>query len=675
VIPHATRPPIAPGVHAALVFTLAFANYLLATPAAVMLDDDGYFILAAYFNGVAHPPGYPVYTAAAHIASLVPVGTVAWRVHALSGLFGALACACLWAIARRLVDSSACAYIAALAFAFSSVFWSQAIVAEVYTLNALFLFALMLLALHYAASQPRPGDRRPCWLAFGYGLSLANHWPLMLLSTPGLAALLWPRAAVLLRSLPRLLPFLILGLVPYLWMVLRSRYSEISFSGPIEDLHDFWFYLSRREYRDVDWQTTAGLYDKLRFCGFVLRETVRQFGPAGWLIALLGAVGQWRALGVRVSGALSLIFIGSTFALAGLLGFEYDAHRRNVFSQYPIPAYGIAALWLGVGARMVIDFCRHRWPTRVSGRVLQGALALLLVASTWLANAPANLRSRDNWAERYARVTLETLEPNATFVMFGDYTEGPAAYLHLIEGVRPDVTLMQLYGKVLATRLFHPLHVARTQEITQAYRSFLMNTPTPVYFFPSFPVDTATDFYGIYFRITRRDVPEPDRTVLAPRVVAYLEDVARHGAPADASQRVLYEYLIDHYCALLAIAHEASVDGSDRRRLDELANARCGGYYGLLRRAAVLLNKKPSDPARARTLLRAAQDRAGEVIRRSDLARLEHSLGQAESQLGDARQAARHFARSMELDPAVDNPSRQALRVIRAPSAGASLDP
>ena len=48
---------------------------------------------------------------------------------------------------------------------------------------------------------------------------------------------------------------------------------------------------------------------------------------------------------------------------------------------------------------------------------------------------------------------------------------------------------------------------------------------------------------------------------------------------------------------------------------------------------------------------------------------------QAESQLGDARQAARHFARSMELDPAVDNPSRQALRVIRAPSAGASLDP
>jgi hypothetical protein len=658
-----------------VVFTLVFANYLLATPAAVMLDDDGYFILAAYFNGVAHPPGYPLYTAAAHLASLVPVGTVAWRVHAVSGLFGALACACLWSIARRLVDSSACAYIAAFAFAFSSTFWSQAIVAEVYTLNALLLLALMLLALHYTHAAPRPGDRRPCWLAFGYGLSLANHWPLMLLSTPALAALLWPRAGVLLRAVPRLLPCLILGLTPYLWMVIRSRHSEISFSGPIEDLHDFWFYLSRREYREADWQATADLYDKLQFCGFVLWETARQFGPAGWLFALLGAAGQWRLLGARLGWALSLTFIGSTFALAGLLGFEYDAHRRNVFSQYPIPAYAMAALWIGLGAGIVIDGCRRRWPTRVSGRVFQGALALLLIASTWLANAPGNLRARDNWAERYARVTLETLEPNATFIMFGDYTEGPTAYLHLIEGVRPDVTLMQLYGKVLATRLFHPLHVAGTEGVTQAYLSFLKNTPTPVYFFPSFPVDTATDFYGLYLRITRSDVPEPDRTVLEPRVVAYLEDLAVRGAPADTSQRLMYAYLIDHYCALLAIAQEASVDGPARQRLGKLVNARCAGYYGLLRQAAVLLNKNPSEPARARALLRAAQDRSAEVIRRSDLARLEHSLGQAESLLGDAQQAVQHFARSMELDPGIDNPSRQALRAIRARPAGAPPDP
>ena len=41
-------------LHLVLVFVLVLVNGLASAPRGIMLDDDGYFILEAYFNGVAH---------------------------------------------------------------------------------------------------------------------------------------------------------------------------------------------------------------------------------------------------------------------------------------------------------------------------------------------------------------------------------------------------------------------------------------------------------------------------------------------------------------------------------------------------------------------------------------------------------------------------------------------
>src|SRR5262245_29204392 len=111
----------------AAVFLLALCTYFACAPRTVGLDDDGYFLLAAWFNGVAHPPGYPVYTFLAHLSTLVPAGSVAFRVHALSGLLAAGAAVVLWYVAFLLLRDRLLAAASALCFAFSAVFWSQAI--------------------------------------------------------------------------------------------------------------------------------------------------------------------------------------------------------------------------------------------------------------------------------------------------------------------------------------------------------------------------------------------------------------------------------------------------------------------------------------------------------------------------------------------------------------------
>ena len=50
------------------------------------LEDSGLFISVAHEPGIAHPPGYPLYTMLAHLFTWIPLGNIAERVHALSAI-------------------------------------------------------------------------------------------------------------------------------------------------------------------------------------------------------------------------------------------------------------------------------------------------------------------------------------------------------------------------------------------------------------------------------------------------------------------------------------------------------------------------------------------------------------------------------------------------------------
>src|SRR5688572_17523629 len=178
--------------HAGLVATGLFILYAITAPHTVALEDDGLFILSGYFLGVEHPPGFPLHTLLAKLFTLLPFGSVAYRVHLLSAFFGALSCGLLWMCARELTGQRLPAYLAAFGLGFSPAFWSQSLIAEVYTLNAFFFLLLALLGL-------RRDARLLPWMALCFGLSLSNHWPLMLLAAPAFAVLLWPMRVELAR--------------------------------------------------------------------------------------------------------------------------------------------------------------------------------------------------------------------------------------------------------------------------------------------------------------------------------------------------------------------------------------------------------------------------------------------------------------------------------------------
>lgn len=658
--------------HGVIVFLLVFTTYFASAPHGVMLDDDGYFILAAYFNGVAHPPGYPLYTLLAHLGTYLPVGTIAFRVHLVSALFGALACGCLWKLAHLLLASRIYAYAAALAFGFSRTFWSQSIIAEVYTLNALLFFGLLFLCMAYTREPDlRQRDQRPYWIAFLYGLSLTNHWPLMLLSSPALAAVLWPKRRFLLARAPALIGLALLGLLPYLWMAVRSQLSEISFDGPIESWSDFWYYLSRKGYSDIDHSTTAGWWDKVQFAGYALGETARQFGPFGAVLAALGFVRQWQIWPLRVCLGLALAYFANTFLLIGLLDFNFDLENRNVFHVYPLPAFGAASLWLALGLKDAVDWSSGFADKSVRRGLLQYGAAIGLVLTTWIDNAPANIRTGDNRAGDYAATVLQTLPPHATLFLAGDYSVGPIAYLNKVERLRPDVTLMHFQGQLFSNRLYKPRF--RPPEIVEtAIDDYLNARDLPVYYFPGLPHRYGSIFYGLYFEVWKGAPGRVKRVIGLAPILQYFERALSGGEPSDTSELIQHRYLTALYCSVLASVVEFPSGAGAAGALSEQLAQRCNGYYGLTRRVEIMLAKAQPDFGSIRELLHRAERHADEIVRHEDLATLYHLLGLTHHLSGDERTAATYFAKSIAVRPYPDNPSYRYYRKPRRAGADTS---
>lgn len=164
------------GIAFAAVGAAALALFARTMAPGVTLTDSGALIVAANGLGVAHPPGFPVYTLLARLATLVPFGSVAARVNFASAIFAALAAGVLALVAAEAIGgaragsrarkthldaaaararggSSASPAIAAvaagLAFATSRTLWNYATVAEVYTLNILAMLVTLLIVLRW----------------------------------------------------------------------------------------------------------------------------------------------------------------------------------------------------------------------------------------------------------------------------------------------------------------------------------------------------------------------------------------------------------------------------------------------------------------------------------------------------------------------------------------------
>ena len=464
--------------------------YLASMPRTIALEDDGLFGMAAHSLGIAHPPGFPLHTFLGKLTTLLPIGSVIFRMHFLSALFGALSCVVLYLLLCQLTRRGWVSAIIACSFGVSGAFWSQAIIAEVYTLNTFIFFSACLAATRFTKS------RAPRWLylcAALTGLGLSNHWPLTILSLPALLALLWPARKTVTTHFFKALLFAIAGLLPYLCMILRSRMDPVfSFYGPLENLGMISDYISRRGYSDSE-STIAGWPEKIKFIRFFAGELFRQFAFVGSIAGVIGCILSFRDKSLRsISAAIMLAFLGNSLVLILLLELDYDHFQQAIFRVYPLIAYGALTLWIGLALKRL---------SPIPASIIAGIILVATLAFHW----PTNNRSGYRWADTFGKTVLNQLEPNAIFMIDRDY-DVPAAYLHFVEKERPDVSIYHTDGLLFNNRLFSPYE---SREIKEAQlNAFIKQTDRPVYFArtPNLSIHWGTENSALWVKV-RKDLP------------------------------------------------------------------------------------------------------------------------------------------------------------------------
>ncbi len=638
-----------------LLLTLAavLIVYLWSMPRTVVLEDDGFFILAAWFNGIAHPPGYPLFTTLGHFASQVPFFTPAMRVHFLSAVFGALSCVVLWLIIYQLIRDRFLATTGALTLSVSTIFWSQAIIAEVYTLNCFLFLTLLYFCLKLRDSgMMHLGKGSLLIVAFVFGLGLANHWPLFLLASPAFIPLLWPKRRQIIQAWPVLLSGLILGLLPYAWMVYRSQMQpEISFHGPIDDLKDFWFYLSRKPYTTTDISPSAGLEDKLRFILFHFRELVSQYGPFGWLFVMAGFVGQWRWKDKSLPVALILAYLGNSLVLILLLGFDYDRFHQAVFSVYPLTAYAIGVIWLCAGVYMIRELpCSGKLPTYLSRNLVYPA-AVLVLATAFMANAADNYRARDTWAEDYARVLLFPLEQDSILFANGDPVLGPVSYLTMIKKVRTDIRLYNDKAVLLPDRLYDPISV-KNLVLSETVNKFVLSADKPVYYTNYLPHGFGIEDFGLLKRML---VDKPDnfrRTTLVQTYLDYIEHILELPTLQDRWERMHRQLLLTNYCTFIVQSLNESNNNSEQMSiLKNLKDRVCNTFQGMIEVIESERNKSKPDWMLVRQYIDRAWGLIDQSVVKAEHSRINFYEGEYYKNTGDPQRALEYYRRAYEIRP------------------------
>ncbi len=420
---------------AVAVACIAAAVYARTLAPGVTAGDSGELVLAARSLGIAHPPGYPLWVLIAHLASLLPLGTVAARVNAVSALFSALAAGALWLLGARcglrpLGRAAACGL-----FAYATVVWRAAVETEVYGLAALAFVVLAWLAL--TARSLRPGARRAEPLFFFVaGITSVVHQTLLF---PALLLGAWVLAKSFgIRRAAAALGWSALGLSLVLFLPIRGgAHPDVAFR-PMAGLTAIPEALLRGSYGGLRQNAfTLGLaWDEI--AGMAAR-TAGAIGLAGVALALGGAVigGRRRTPIVAVTGAALTI----PAALVALLGFRPDPEHFAQVEPFLAPVVAALALLAGAGA----DAAARRAHGPVPRRLVAGAV-LGAVAATAVTHFSLCDRSGFSLPGRYGRDLLAGLPPGATLVLDGDNETFLAAYARSVEGLRPDVTLIHRRG-------------------------------------------------------------------------------------------------------------------------------------------------------------------------------------------------------------------------------------
>jgi hypothetical protein len=480
------------------VFTFSLIVYLSTLwPAPGWWDSSGY-VTCSYTLAVDAPPGSVLLQLLGRLASVVTfITSPAVRINILIAVISALSMTVVYFTVVHLLHPFESAgkhatrhavlagILAALTLAFTHSVWSHATFTNPYALSLLTGSLMIYLAVRWWDNPDAPGAGNFLLLAaFLFGLDLSVHRSNLLLA-PAFVLL------VLLRKPRLLLDFrlwiggiflFVLGVSMQLFVMFRAQLGpQMNFGNP-DTWREFWDYLTLSQFGIKTFgsdllQRKGPFWDYqikemyLRYLGWNFTGIDGQGVDVRWtglwgLPALLGVVGLTYHIVRLPRQALFLIAaflmasLGAVFYLNVPAGFFREMDRHFLVS------FMLFALWVGIGCYAFLKLASHpfaRMPRHSSlvTWIVVGVLFAVLPVNLLRANWRNNDMSKNYTSYAFGYNLLQSCEPDAILITAGDNDTFMPWYLQTVEGVRPDVTvlnapLLNTTWFLRTTMLYHP---------------------------------------------------------------------------------------------------------------------------------------------------------------------------------------------------------------------------
>jgi tetratricopeptide (TPR) repeat protein len=343
-----------------VLFT-SFGVYLHTLAPTVTSGDVGDHIVCSYILSIPHPTGYPLYILLGNLFCQIPIGNIALRMNLLSAIFGALSVMVIFFLTRRLCGSISLpklltSIFSSFLFGFSWVFWSQCLVAEVYTLNIFFISLILLLLISL---------RKKSLFLIGFilGIGLSHHLSLLFI-VPGTVFFIFTseRKHLLDLKVARLtFLFFTTGLLLWLYLPIVSARDPFLSWGNITGIKELFYFATGKEF------TSKHLFTQYSSEGVRWLSSLI-FDQFLFLLAL-SPFGLWY---IAKRSFRLLIFFSSTIIVDILFSLNYHIYDIEV---YYLPTFLLLSIMIGCGILEILQMIDRRLAVAVSF----GALGLLSI--------------------------------------------------------------------------------------------------------------------------------------------------------------------------------------------------------------------------------------------------------------------------------------------------------
>lgn len=404
-------------------------------------DDSPETITSAFTLGIGHPPGYPLYTIAGKVFSMLPAGSPAFRINSFAIFLAMIVLLLSYFIIRQNLclifgyENKLLSFLSMFILAFSYIFWNQAIEAKggIYIMNLLFLTIMLYLSTELIKSF---NNKYFYLLSFVFGLSLADHWPSMIILAPVFGYLFFKyRKKFNANNIICVILLLLAGLSPYLYLPIRAMNENVFvFLARPVTWDDFWWTVLRGAYSETP-PATAGLYMNQ------IKEFLLFFINNFSIISVLIFAGGYALF--KKNKEIFFYYAAIFFVTTAMVVFYNRTPEEYIWAVdiFLVPLLIISIIFIALGCRYIIDLIKIR-------KYQYALLLAVMVVTVYLGTKSfrANNERYNYLSYDFGLNELATMEQDSFYIPLGDYYVLPLSYERVVQHKADDIKYATMYN-------------------------------------------------------------------------------------------------------------------------------------------------------------------------------------------------------------------------------------